>query len=286
MENRPSSSSKFKLKKSSQIDIETQKDSSDTIYLYNNLFRSGYISEMYVSINNEKYLTRIQRLVRRVYCRLTYLKLRRCIMRISSNLTIDVLRSISPKLYGFFKDRVLKAQFRLRLLGENWPPLIIYQTTSKKLKTISIYSSRECKDTKFKSNSSWSFLFSDEPLVILKQPKISNSMMEAVLYNQPFRSTHRPRSKVCTRNPKHREILKYTWKSQDQKQQEKRTDFKYRSPTSLTGYTKGQNFHSLTYKLPKLTVKVSEDDKRRSEYRDYWYKLGTGEIIYTRTNVS
>lgn len=286
MENKPSSSFKFKPKKSNQIDTETQKDSSDRIYLYNNIYRSGYISEIYVSIHNEKYLNKTQRLLKRVCYRFTYLKLRRCINRISSNLTIDVLRTISPKLYEFFKDRVLKTHFRLRLLGENWPPLIIYQTTSRKLRTISIDSSYNYESTRVKANSSWSFLFSDEPLVILKQPKLRCPIIESVQPTSSFRSTHMPQSKCNYRIPKHREIFRYTWKSKDQKQQEKRSDLRFRSPTSLTGYTKGQNFHSLTCKLPKLMVKVVAGDEGRSDYRDYWNKLCCGEIIYTRTNMS
>lgn len=283
MENKPSSSSKTRVRKICQIDSETQKDSTDTIYLYNNLFKSGYISDIYVSVNNERYLTRTQRILKRVYYRLTYLKLRRCIKTICSNLTIYVLRAISPKLYDFFKDRVLKTQFRLRLLGESWPPLIIYQTTSRKLKTISIETSCDFYRSGCKTNSSWSFLFSDEPLVIVKRPKQRNRMNETTILSRDFRLTRIPQSKCSYKYPKHRELLKYNWKSQDQRKEERRSDLRFRSPTSLTGYTKGGNFHSLTNRVPKLMKKVAAVDMVRIEYRDYWNNLGCGEIIYTRT---
>lgn len=253
-------------------------DSSDSQSLHQGI---SYLSNSYftLSIESKTYNT-----VRRVVNRLIYLKLKRFIKKISHNLTLDVLRNISPKLYHFAKDKSTVLNLRLRLLGESWPPVIIYRATIKNLKTLTIepFSTRK----QFENvNNTWRVLFSDIPVILIKpfKPKDAKtrSFIPQNITPKHFSSRDSSNSYRFSRIG---ESITYSWKNQNEREYLRRPDVKYASPSSLPGYSNGKSVHSVIPTPSK--IRNSWGVSFVKQYREDWQGLYFSEVTNMKNNSS
>ena len=239
------------------------------------------LSESYFaqSMENKTY-----NMIRRVMYRCIYLKLRRCIKKISSNLTLEVLRNLSPKLYHFAKDKSTQLNLRLRLLGESWPPVIVYQATVKNLKTITIEAFTVRKQLE-RVNNTWRVLFSDHPVILVKSAKARENK-----FPQFGRRNITPRpypSREIISNYRFSRIgesITYSWKSKDEREYLRRADVKYATPSSLNGFDKGLSFHSIVPSPPKSKSPLGVSFTKT--YREDWQALYFSEIKNSRNSNS
>jgi hypothetical protein len=223
-------------------------------------------------------------MIRRVIYRLIYLKVRRCIKKISNNLTLEVLRNLSSKLYHFAKDKSTTLNLRLRLLGESWPPVIIYQATVKNLKTITLEPILARKQFE-SANNTWRALFSDLPVILVKSVKARENK------SRPFgRRNITPRpyaSREMISNYRFSRIgesITYSWKSKDEREYLRRPDVKYASPSSLNGFNKGLSFHSIVPSPPKSKTPLGVSFMKK--YREDWQALYFSEIKNSKNSNS
>jgi len=121
--------------------------------------------------HRDKFSPALRKVIGRRLDRYMFHKLKRLIYSLSVNISLNLIKQISRRLYDMVQIRTHKILVRFRILGTVWPPVIVYRT-----KVINIHTLQLPGNELQTKSSHWRFLFTDQLyLTNDKLPSISPS---------------------------------------------------------------------------------------------------------------
>lgn len=98
--------------------------------------------------------------------KLVFKKLKYAIKNFCSNMTPELLQALAPRVYKLMLSRKKIVQLKFKLLGETWPPRIIYSADISNYKVIGF----DFREMSIKPD--WRLLFTDKAIKLQSIKKI------------------------------------------------------------------------------------------------------------------
>ena len=107
-----------------------------------------------IGFESEEFLSQYKPL-KKFLDRMVFRKLKLAIKNFCSGMNEELLQAISPRLFRLVKGTRKVVEIKFKLLGNSWPPQIVYSSNIDSIKTIG-FNYRELT-----AKPSWRYLFTD-----------------------------------------------------------------------------------------------------------------------------